>query len=61
MQFDVSSTTSETEPAQLGITGKAALGGTFILQPESGFTPAKGITLYLLDYASKSGSFGSIV
>jgi hypothetical protein len=61
LQYDVSSTTPEAEPAQLVINGEAALGGTFVLQSSPDFVPATGTVLHLLDYASKSGSFSSIV
>jgi hypothetical protein len=61
LQYDVSPATPEAGPAQLVIGGEAALGGTFMLQPSPDFVPATGTVLHLLDYASKSGSFSSIV
>ncbi|HLX49531.1 MAG TPA: fibronectin type III domain-containing protein [Streptosporangiaceae bacterium] len=60
LQFDVSSATPQTEPAQIGITGSAALGGTFVLEPAAGFVPPAGTVLHLLDYASVSGKFAAI-
>ena len=60
LQFDVSPATPQTEPAQIGITGSAALGGTFVLEPASGFVPPVGTVLHLLDYASVSGKFAAI-
>jgi hypothetical protein len=61
MQFDVSGTTPVTEPARLSISGGAALGGTFILQPASGFVPTEGAVLYLLDWGSLTGEFASLL
>jgi hypothetical protein len=61
LQFDVSPATPQAEPAQLVITGQAALGGTFVLQPTPTFVPATGTVLHLFDYASKSGAFSSVV
>jgi hypothetical protein len=60
LQFDVSAATPQTEPAQIGITGSAALGGTFVLEPAAGFAPSAGTVLHLLDYASASGKFSAI-
>jgi Fibronectin type III domain len=59
--FDVSSSTPKTEPAQLVMTGAAALDGTFVLQPAAGFVPANGAVLHLFDYASVSGQFSSVI
>jgi hypothetical protein len=58
--FDISSTTPNAEPAQLIMTGAAALNGTFQLQPAAGFVPANGAVLHLFDYASVSGQFSSV-
>jgi fibronectin-binding autotransporter adhesin len=61
MQFDVSSATPVSEPARLTVTGGAALGGTFVLQPASGFVPAEGAVLYLLGWGSLTGEFASVM
>jgi Fibronectin type III domain len=60
MQFDVSSATPTVEPARLSVTGGAALGGTFVLEPTSGFVPTEGGVLYLLGWGSVTGDFSSV-
>ncbi len=59
--FDISSATPKAQPAQLVMTGAAALAGTFTLQPAAGFVPANGTVLHLFDYASVSGQFSSVI
>jgi hypothetical protein len=61
LQFDVSGETPTAEPARLSLTGGAALGGTFSLQPAAGFVPGEGAVLYLLDWGSATGEFASVL
>jgi fibronectin-binding autotransporter adhesin len=61
LQFDISPATPTTAPARLAVTGEAALGGTFTLEPESGFVPAAGTVFHLIDYGSATGQFLSVV